>query len=169
MIRLTLSPAQQEQVQALRRDPTLKPTERDRVEMVLLAASGWSAPRIAQHLAAHPNTVRSVLKGFLAHGATTLRRKPSGPPPDQARRAQVGAALRTLLAQERTWTAPQLAEALRRYAIHLSARHVRRYLRGLRAGYRRTVRTLRHKQDPVRVARATRTLTALKKRPSPGT
>jgi transposase len=169
MIRITLTPIQREEVQALRRDPTLKPVDRDRVEMVLLAAAGWAAPRIARHLSYHPNTVRSVLKDFVARRTAALRRKPPGPPPDVTRRQQVQAALRPLLAQARTWTAPQLADALRAHAIHLSTRQVRRYLRGLRAGYRRTVRTLRHKQDLVRVERATRTLTALKKRPVPGT
>ncbi|MFN8558668.1 MAG: helix-turn-helix domain-containing protein [Dehalococcoidia bacterium] len=54
-------------VQTLRRDRSLNPAERDRVEMVLSAA-GWSPPRIAAHLACHPATVRKALKAFLAEG-----------------------------------------------------------------------------------------------------
>ena len=166
MIRIALSPEEREAAQALRRDPTLKPLERDRLEMVLLAAAGWAAPAIATHLDYHPNTVRSVLKAFLAHGLPTLRRKPGGPPPDAARRQQVRQVLDALLAQPRTWTSGQLAVALQAEGIALSGRQVRRYLQGMGARYRRTVRSLRHKQDPVRVAQAQRTLTALKKRPA---
>ena len=50
MLRLTLSDAERAAVQALRRDRTLSPAERDRVEMILLSEAGWSLPRIAAHL-----------------------------------------------------------------------------------------------------------------------
>jgi transposase len=79
-----------------------------------------------------------------------------------------------LLAQERTWTSRQLATALAERGIELSARQVRRYLEMMGAGWRRTTYSLRHKQDPVKVARAARVLGHLKKarvvlqRPSAG-
>ncbi len=44
MLRLRLTPDERTAVQALRRDRTLTPAERDRVEMVLLSADGWSSP-----------------------------------------------------------------------------------------------------------------------------
>ena len=61
--------------------------------------------------------------------------------------------LTSLLEQERTWTAAQLAAALRGQGIALSARQTRRYLRTI-AAWRRTQRTVSHKQDPERAARA---------------
>ena len=72
------------------------------------------------------------------------------------RRERVEAALRELLEQERTWTAPQLADALGERGLALSTRQVRRYLTGpgLRARWRRTKRTLDHRADPARVAAA---------------
>ena len=57
--------------------------------------------------------------------------------------------LRELLGQRRTWTAGQLAEALAPRGVAIGPRQVRRYLRLLGAGYRRTASSLRHKQDPV--------------------
>lgn len=154
MLRITLTPDQRAAAQAARRDPTLTPLERDRVEMVLLSAGGWRPPAIAQHLGSHATTVRTALKGYTAHGLTGLWHQRPGPPPDTARREQVTAALDRLLDQPRTWTAAHLAQALRADGILLSTRQTRRYLQGMGAKWRRTVRSLRHKQDPVKVERA---------------
>jgi transposase len=166
MLRLRLTPDERAAVQALRRDPALSPAERDRVEMVCLADAGWGAPAIAEHLGYNPVTVRRLLKRFPDSGVKGLRRRPPGPPPDTGRRAQVETALGVLLDQDRTWTAAQLAAALAAVGIRLSPRQTRKYL-GRIAAWRRTVRTLRHKQDPVKVARATTVLTSLKKRRGP--
>jgi transposase len=165
MLRVTLGPEQAEAVRALRRDGSLSPAERDRVEMVLLSAEGWSPPRIAAHLGYCAATARTVLRGFPETGVAGLRRRRPGPPKDLARRERVTAALDRLLGQERTWTAAQAATALGAAGIALSARQARKYLRGMGARWRRTVPTLAHKQDPARVERAERTLATLKKRP----
>jgi putative transposase len=165
MIRVDLTPEQREAVQALRRDPRLRPAERDRVEMILLSAEGWSPPRIGRHLRCHPATVRQAIRRFAADGTAGLPWRPPGPPKDEARRRQVTAALDRLLGQDRTWTAAQLAEALRAHGIALSARQTRKYLKLLGARWRRTVSTLKHKQDPARAERAGRVLANLKKSP----
>ena len=75
-------------------------------------------------------------------------------PPTPPAATRVAGRLRDLLGQDRTWTAAQLAEALRGRGIALGPRQVRRYLRGLQAGYRRTASTVKHKQDPAKAARA---------------
>ncbi len=164
MLRLSLTDEERTAVQALRRDRTLTPAERDRVEIVLLADAGWSAPAIAAHLCCNPVTVRRLLKRFPSTGVAGLRRRRPGPPPDTGRRSQVDGALHALLDQDRTWTAGQLAAALAEQGLTLSTRQTRKYL-GRLAAWRRTVRTLRHKQDPVRAAQATATLASLKKKP----
>src|SRR3712207_6017272 len=150
MIRLQLTDDERAAVQALRRDRDLAPAERDRVEMVLLRDAGWSPPRIAQHLGCCAATVRTVLKRFGAAGAAGLRRARPGPPKDDARREQVTAALDRLLDQDRTWTAAQLAGALREEGIALSTRQTRKYLVAMGARWRRVRGSLRHKQDPGR-------------------
>lgn len=163
-MRVTLTPEQAEAVRALRRDGSLAPAERDRVEMVLLSAEGWSPPRIAGHLGYCAATIRTVLAGFPTAGVHGLRRKRPGPPKDLVRRETVTAALDRLLGRDRTWTATQLADALAAEGIRLGPRQTRKYLKWMGAGWRRTVATLAHKQDPARVARAGRTLATLKKR-----
>jgi putative transposase len=122
--------------------------------MILLSAEGWRPPAIAQHLDYHAATVRHALKAYRAEGLAGLWHQRPGPPPDTARREQVTAALDRLLDQPRTWTAAQLAQALRADGIALSTRQTRRYLQAMGAKWRRTVRSLRHKQDPVKVERA---------------
>ena len=163
MIRVTLTDEQRAAVQAARRDPTLIPAERDRVEMVLLSAAGWSPPAIAQHLGYCAATVRTVLKQFLTTGVAGLHRQRPGPAPDLARRTAVTTALAHLLRQERTWTAAQLATALREQGIALSPRQTRKYLQRMNARWRRTTHSLRHKQNPARVERANRVLANLEK------
>lgn len=165
MIRVTLTDAERAAVRAARHDPTIRPRERDRVEMVLLSDAGWAVPRIAAHLAYHPATVRGVLKRFRVAGPPSLRRSPPGPPPDTGRREQVEAALGALLDEARTWTAAQLAAALAdRRGSSLSTRQTRKYL-GRIAAWRRTVRSLRHKQDPAKAEWAAQTLGRLEAKP----
>lgn len=130
--------------------------------MLLLSAEGWSPPRIAAHLGCHAKTVRQVLDRYPQEGLACLVRQHPGTRPNRQHRQQVEDALRTLLAADRTWTAAQLAAALTDQQITLGPRHLRRYLRGMGAGYRRTVRTLDHKQDPEKVATARQELAAFK-------
>jgi transposase len=163
MLRTQLDDTTRTQLQALRRTD-LEPAARDRLEMVLLSDAGWSAPRIAAHLGCHPHTARKALRLFQQHGAAGFARRRPGPPPDRDRHARVVGLLADLLAQERTWTSAQLAESLRPHGILLSARQVRRYLKLLKAGYRRTASTLKHKQDPAKVERAKAVLGGVKKK-----
>ncbi|HEY7295331.1 MAG TPA: helix-turn-helix domain-containing protein [Dehalococcoidia bacterium] len=150
-------------VQALSQDKRLSPAERDRVEMLLLSDAGWSPPRIATHLGACAKTVRLVVTRFAETGVAGIRRKRPGPPPDTAKRERITAVLTALLAQERTWTAAQLAAALSEQGLALSPRQRRKYLRPL-AGWRRTVHSLQHRQDPARATHARRQLAGLEQR-----
>src|ERR1700712_4839000 len=126
--------------------------------MVLLADAGWPAARIAGHLGYNYRTALNVLKDFLDRGRVALFPRRRGPAPDTARRDRVADRLRDLLGQDRTWTSGQLAEALRGRGITLSARQVRRHLRGMKSGYRRTASTVKHKQDPAKAERAAEVL-----------
>src|SRR5262245_7454548 len=166
MIRIHLDDATRSELNALRRIDLPAPT-RDRLEMVALSDAGWSPPRIAAHLGYHPQTVRDRLRDFLARGTAALYPKRPGPAPDADRRQVVTERLRGLLVQERTWTSRQLGEALGAEGLDLGPRQVRRYLAALSAGYRRTANSLRHKQDPVKAARAARVLDNLKKKLTP--
>jgi putative transposase len=162
MLRISLTDARRAELHALRRT-VLPAVARDRLEMVLLSAAGWSPPKIAAHLGRHPHTVRAALKGFAARGEAAFYPDAPGPHPDHARRALVAGKLAELLGRDRTWTARQLAEALGP-EVGLGHRQTRRYLALLDAGYRRTAQTVGHKQDPAKVARAEQVLGGLKKK-----
>lgn len=166
MLRLSLTDDDRDALQRLRRDPTLTPLERDHVEILLLAAAGWSAPRIALHLDRCAATVRKRLQAFAERGVPSVRCQRPGPPPDTTRREQVATALDRLLGEERTWTAAQVAEALAADGIVLSRRQTRKYLQR-HAAWRRTVHSLRHRQDPAKVAKAERQLAVLQNRGRP--
>jgi len=162
MRRTWLTDEQRAELQQARHDATLRPRERDRVEMLLLSAAGWSPPRSAAHFGCSVKPVHAVLDTYPTKGLAAVRQQCPGPKRAAARRHQVDTALTTLLAEDRTWTAAQLAAALGEHQIPLSTRQTRRYLQGLDYHWRRTTRTLRHKQDPAQVATARHTLTALK-------
>jgi putative transposase len=163
MLRTSLSDSQRTELHALRRTD-LPAVARDRLEMVLLSAAGWSPPRIAAHLHRHPHTVRSALTGFRDRGIAAFYPDKPGPEPDHARRVAVTGKLAELLGQDRTWTARQLADALGP-EVGIGHRQTRRYLALLKAGYRRTSQTVGHKQDPAKVERAKVVLAGLKKKP----
>jgi transposase len=157
MIRIQLDDTTRDDLRDMRRQQ-LPARARDRLEMVLLADAGWPAAHIADHLGYHYRTALNLLNDFQVRGRDALFPRRRGPAPDAARRQQVAGQLRELLEQDRTWTSAQLAEALQARDITLSARQIRRHLRGLRSGYRRTSPTVGHKQDPAKAARATKVL-----------
>ena len=119
---------------------------------------------IARPAGHHPHTVRSAVKGYRDRGTAALYPGRPAPRPDHARRAVVTGQSSGLLAQDRTWTSQQLADALAP-AVRIGRRQTRRYLAPLRAGDRRTARAVGHKRDPKRVERA-RTVLANSKRES---
>ncbi|WP_165220013.1 helix-turn-helix domain-containing protein [Aquisphaera insulae] len=166
MILVHLDEATRGELKSLRRTD-LPPRVRDRLEMVLLSSVAWAPARIASHTGYCTATVRGVLKDFQARGVPSLHPKRTGPPPDHGRREAVEGLLRECLGEARTWTSRQLAAALSERGVDLSPRQVRRYLGGMGAGWRRTADSLRHKQDPAKVARARHVLDNLKKKRPP--
>src|SRR5262245_6884736 len=167
MIRIHLDDLRRFELSALRRS-ALPAAARDRIEMVFLSDAGWSPPRIAAHLGYHAQTVRDRLRDFLGRGAAALLPGRPGPAPDTRRRDEVTRALTGLLGEDRTWTSRQLSEALAERGIALGPRQTRRYLKQLKAGYRRTADTLKHKQDPAKAGRAGRVLGNLRRRAAAG-
>src|SRR5215207_9878631 len=99
MLRISLSDSQRAELHALCRTD-LPAVARDRLEMVLLSAAGWSPPRIAAHLGRHPHTVRAGLTGFAARGTAAFYPAAPGPDPDHDRRADVTGKLAALLGQD---------------------------------------------------------------------
>jgi transposase len=160
---LQVSEAERRRLREVARSADAGWVERERVEMVLLAAEGWSAPRIGAHLGWSAATVRRVLRAYVQGGTEALFPALRGRKPDFQHRQCVEAALQALLALPRAWTAAQLSRALEVHGVHLGPRQVRRYLGSMGAGWRCTQLSLAHKQDSAAVAAARRALLRLKK------
>lgn len=170
MYRVQLTEEQRKELHRRTRAADLKPRTRDRLEMVRLADAGWRVPQIAQHLRLSPRRVRFWLKRFLeVEGFDALADQPHVGQQSQLTPALV-AALRTELEKgERTWTSAQLVEWLAaHHGLRLSRHHLGALLRRAGLTYRRTERTLQHKQDPKQVHEKRAALQELEKGASGG-
>lgn len=164
MYQVQLDEAAGQELHRRSRQHELAPRSRDRLEMVRLSNAGWSIPKIARHLQLHEQTVRTWIKAYLTGGFDALN--------DQPHLGQSSAITPDILAQvrqwtqtnERTWNAPQIAaEAAKQFGLVRSLDQWRRLLRREGLTYKRTRRSLRHKQKPELVARKRADLATLKK------
>ena len=164
MYRITLTQEQRTDLQQCAHQRDVAPNVRERLEMVRLSDRGWSIPKIACHLQQHEQTVRRWIKAYLYAGRAGLADKGHGgkasaftPALRQAMEAEICQA-------QRTWTAKQLAEWLaQEHQVHLSADRIRFHLKRAKFSYKRTSRSLRHKQKAEEVAQKQITFATLKK------
>ena len=169
MYRVHLTEEQRNELQRRTRASGLMPRTRDRLEMVRLADSGMSIPRIAQVLRISEQRVRYWIKRFLLGGFDALPDQPHLGQSSQLTLALLAALRAELEKQERTWIAPQLADWLaEHHGLRLSPHHLGTLLRRAGLSYRRTERSLQHKQDPEAVAQKRRELQELEKGAEPG-
>jgi transposase len=153
MYRVALTDAQRDELHRRAHAPDVKPRTRDRLEMVRLSAAGWSPPKIALHLQISEQRVRHYLKAFLAGGFEALpdRRHPGMASPLTP--AMEEALRQELRKDERTWTAPQLADWMaQQFGVRLTPDALTRRLKRARIAWKRTSRSLKHKQKPEEVA-----------------
>lgn len=165
MYRVSLTDEQRAELNRRSRPPGLSRRTRDRLEMVRLADAGFSVPWIANHFHLQQATVRYWIKRFLHHGGfAALADQPHRGQVSQLTPALLAALRQELAASERTWTTRQLAAWLAaQYDVQLSADHLGFLLRRAGLSYKRTERSLRHKQDPVQVAAKQEALHELEK------
>jgi transposase len=127
--------------------------ERTRLDIVWLSAWDWSVPRIARHVGLHEQTVRRVVTRFLVEGFAGLadRPRPGRPATLTAEDlAAVEALLDRAATQGETWTTPRLATWLAEVRnVRVNAEYLRARLRARTFRWKRTKRSVRHKQrDP---------------------
>src|ERR1043166_6139063 len=153
MYRVALTDAQRAELPRRAHAAGIQPRTRDRLEMVRLSAAGWSPPKIATHLQISEKRVRHYLKAFLAGGFDALpdRRHPGMASPLTP---VMEAALRQeLLKNERTWTAPQLVDWVdEQFGVRLTPDALTRRLKRARIAWKRTSRSVKHRQKPEAVA-----------------
>jgi transposase len=162
--RVELSPEQAKELVRLTRAADIKPRTRDRLEMVRLCAAGYRVPVIARLLHLSPNWVRHWLGRYRAGGFAALRDQPHRGRPGSLTPAHLQALREEFARANRTWTAGQVAAWLaEQHGVRLHADHLATLLKRAHLSYKRTARSLAHKQDPAAVAASQRELAALEK------
>ena len=164
MYRVLLTTEQIAELNRLCRDPNTKPPTRGRLEMLRLAHAGWSIPQIARHFQVTESRVRHWVKAFLADGFAALENKKS-PGPKRKLTPEIIAHLRQVVGQDgRTWTAPQVMDWLQQhYGLVVNRTWLCEVMNQNGMRYKRTTRTVRHKQKPEQVAQRKADLLTLKK------
>ncbi len=165
MFRLSLNEDQQTELRRRTREPGIRASVRDRLEMIRLCDGGWSVPHIAQYLGAHQQTVRRYVKAYLAQGFDGLAPRPHPGRPPRVTIADLEAVEHLLDETERTWTSPQLVAWLEaERGVRLGRDHLGRLLRRRGFRWKRTKQSVAHKlKDPKLRQTAERELAALKK------
>ena len=167
MYRVHLSDEERQELQRRTHGPGVRPRTRDRLEMVRLSDAGWSVPQIARHLGMCDKSVRAWIRLFLAEGFDALR---DLPPP--GRTSRLTPAIRESVRREfekgdRTWTAHQVSHWIaQQFGVSVSTSHLRRLLRRWKLSYKRTGRSVKHKQKPDEVAAKKTALEAQEKKGS---
>jgi len=152
MYRVHLDGCTRQELQRRTRQSGLAARTRDRLEMVRLSDAGWSVPRIALHLRYSEIRVRHWIKTYLQGGFAALPDKPH-PGQKSALTPTILQALREQISKgERIWTASQIADWLwEQFQLRRSSGWLRRVLRREGLRYKRTTRSLHHKQKPEQV------------------
>ncbi len=164
MYRVGLDEPARQELRRRAHEAGVMPRTRDRLEMVRLCDAGWSIPKIAQHLGMSERCVRRWIKTFLEGGFDAL---PDRPHVGQksALTPEILTAIRAEVSKgERTWSAPQIADWIaQHFSLRLSPPWISRRLRREKISYKRTSRTLGHKQDKEQVATKRADLQTLEK------
>jgi transposase len=163
-----LDEAGREELRRRARDPKTKPRIRERLEVVRCSAAGWSVPRIAQHFQTCQHTARRWVKAFLQGGFPALADQPHLGEPS-CLTPQVLQALKQEIGKgERTWTAQQLADWLAEtHHVHVTADWLGQVLRRKGLSYKRTSRSLKHKQNSEQVQSKAADLATIEKGGTP--
>jgi transposase len=168
MYRVALTAEQAAELIRGRRDPKTKPRVRERLEMVRLSDKGWSIPQIAQHFDLTESRVRHWIKQFLAQGFDGLADR-KGVGPKRRLTKEILEGLGQAVGQDgRTWTAVQVNDwLLEHHGFTMNRRYLSEVLGNNGLSYKRTTRTIRHKQKPEQVADRKADLETLKKGQKP--
>ncbi|HEV2124646.1 MAG TPA: helix-turn-helix domain-containing protein [Chloroflexota bacterium] len=168
MYRVSLTAEQMEELNRLCCDCKTQPPTRTRLEMLRLAHAGWTIPRIARHFGLTESRARHWVKAFLSDGFTALENKKS-PGPKRKLTPEILAHLKQVVGQDgRTWTAPQVLEWLQeQYGLVVNRTWLCEVMNQNGMRYKRTTRTLRHKQKPEQVAVKRADLETLKRGQKP--
>ena len=164
--RVSLTTDERDELRDRIRDPQMKPRTRERLEMIRLSDAGLSIPQIAPILRLSESRVRYWVKRFLEERTFQALNDQSHPGMPSALTPERLAALQAEIEKgERTWTTPQLSEWLEtEHGLKRSDDQIGRKLKEIGIVWKRTSRSLRHKQKPEAVEAKRTELAALQKK-----
>src|SRR5437868_3507841 len=137
--------------------------------MVRLSDAGWSVSQIAPHLGMCEDRVRYWIKRFLAIGFDGLPDQPHVGQTSSLTPAILQAIRSEIEKGDRAWSAVQITEwTFERFGVRLSADWLSRLLKRNRLSYKRTSKSLKHKQNPHEVELKRAELQTLEKGARPG-
>lgn len=157
MYRVILTDEQRFELKRRARRRDIGPEVRDRLEMLRLSDKGLSVPQISDLLDLHEQTVRHWIKSFLNGGFDALQNRPSG----GVLAGKVSAFTPEMIALlykeieqgKRTWSAPQMADWVdATFGVRLSPARISLHMKRAGLVYKRTNRTLKHKQKAEEVS-----------------
>lgn len=148
------------------RDPRTKPRSRERLEMIRLSDAGMSIPKIAPILRQSEGRVRYWVKRFLElQTFDALNDQPHPRMPSRLTPERLAALREEIEKGGRTWTTPQMAEWLgETQDVSLSGDQIGRKLNAAGIVWKRTSRSLKHKQKPEEVETKRAELEGLEKK-----
>jgi putative transposase len=153
MYRVSLTDVQRQELLRRAHAPGVMPRTRDRLEMVRLSDAGFSIPKIAAHLQISEKRVRHYIKAFLTAGFDALPDRPHLGQSSALTPAMEEALRKQMRQEQRTWTAAQVADwVAQQFGLRLTPDYLARRLKRARIAYKRTGRTLHHKQNSEEVA-----------------
>jgi len=162
--RIHLTEEQRQELTRRAHTPNLAWRTRDRLEMVRLSDAGFSIPKIAQLLSVSEVRVRYWIKRFLTEGFEALPDQPHLGQQSALTPAILDALTAELQQTNRTWTAKQLADwVAEQHGLRLTPDYLARRLKRAKLSYKRTARSLKHKQDPEQAQRKQAELATLEK------
>ena len=146
--RVKLTDAQREELRRRKRDPKTKPRTRNRLEMIRLSDTGLSIPQIARVVEESEQRVRYWVKAYLSEGTfDALEDRPHPGKKSSLTPERLAGLRREIEKGERTWTSGQLAEWLEReHGLRLTSNHLSDLLHRAKIVWKRTSRSLKHKQ-----------------------
>jgi transposase len=130
------------------RNPQLRAKVRQRAQVLRLSNQGWKVAKLAEYTGRSDTSIGRDFDRWERRGVSGLA---DNPPPGNS--AIIGKAARAFLherlAEERTWNAPQLADAVaEQLKVRVDPETIRRHLHELNFSWKRTRYVPAHSPEP---------------------
>ena len=165
---IRLKPEEDTRLRQIEQDAHLRPKVRLRAQVLRLSSRGETMQAIAAYTNRSPASIGRDLDRWEGHGLEGLADKTAPGNPTRVTE-EVKIFMEEKLAQERTWNATQLAEAVEgRFGIGVGAETIRQHLVAMGYSWKRTRYVPSKPPDPIEEREAREELAALKKGPRRG-